>query len=81
MEDDNLLLYTDIKFQNDDISVTLKNIDLEMFKVLNDKLSIITNIIDYQWYMYGLYDIINLCGYNFTIVSKTKTKVELIRSN
>lgn len=81
MEKEEVMLYTDIKFQNDDMTVTLKNIDLEMISKLNNKSEILTNILYSQWYMYGLYDVIDVLGYKFILVSKTKTKVELVKGN
>ena len=81
MEKDEVMLYTDVKFQNDDMTVTLKNIDLEMVSKLSNKNEILTNILYSQWYLYGLYDVVDVYGYKFTMISKTKNKVELVKSN
>lgn len=78
---DDLLLYTDVTFKNDDMTVILKNVDLEMLCNFDDKVSILQDILYGKWYMSGLYDMVDILGYNFTIVSKTKTKVEMVRSN
>ena len=76
-----LLLYTDITFKNDDVTVILKNVDLEMLSRLNDKILILEDILFGKWYMHGVYDVVDVMGYKFVIVNKTKKKVEMIRAN
>lgn len=78
---DDILLYTDITFKNDDMAVILKNVDLDMLSNFDDKVGILQDILYGKWYMNGLYDMVDILGYNFTIVNKTKTKVEMVRSN
>jgi TRAP-type mannitol/chloroaromatic compound transport system permease small subunit len=46
-----------------------------------DNDDILKLILETKWYMYGIYDKCNVLGSEYTITSKTKKKIELVRSN
>lgn len=79
--EDEILSYVDIKLQSCGNTVTLKNIDLDMLSKFSDNNSVIDIVCKFEWYMYGVYDIVEIHGYKFIIVSKTKTKVDLVKNN
>jgi hypothetical protein len=62
-----------------DVEITIKNINIdELNKLTKDK---IIEIMMYKWYMYGVYDKCMILDEEYLITSKTKKKIELVRSN
>lgn len=75
---DEIPLYTTLIFIFDDITVTIKNLNIDELSLFTDKAEILDQFINIQWYMYGLYDDLLAFGLNCTILAKTKKKIDLM---
>lgn len=81
MSDEELKLIVNTNFILDnDVEVIIKNINISTLNKLNQD-EILRLILETKWYMYGNYDKIIVLNEEYIIVSKTKKKIELIRSN
>jgi Mlc titration factor MtfA (ptsG expression regulator) len=78
-EESKLVINTTFILDND-AEVTIKNINITTLNKLNNA-DILAIIQDTKWYLYGNYDKISLFSEEYLIVSKTKKKIELVRSN
>lgn len=75
-------LITNISFLIDEeIEITFKNIEIETLNKITKGGLIRTLMIETKWYMYGVYDKIEIDEVVYVIVSKTKRKIELLRIN
>lgn len=75
-------LITNISFLIDEeIEITFKNIEIETLNKITKGGLIRTLMIETKWYMYGVYDKIEIDEVVYVIVSKTKRKIELLRMN
>jgi TRAP-type mannitol/chloroaromatic compound transport system permease small subunit len=63
-----------------DVEITIKNINIETLNKLNNS-DILRLILETKWYMYGIYDKCTVLSAEYTITSKTKKKIELVRTN
>lgn len=81
MSDEELKLIVNTNFILDnDVEVIIKNINISTLNKLNQD-EILRLILETKWYMYGNYDKIIVLNEEYIIASKTKKKIELIRSN
>ena len=75
-------LITNISFLIDEkIENTFKNIEIETLNKITKGGLIRTLMIETKWYMYGVYDKIEIDEVVYVIISKTKRKIELVRMN
>ena len=79
-EIENKLIINTSFILDNEVEVTVRNIDINAFDELN-KEEIIRIILETKWYMYGNYDVINIFNNDYVILNKTKKKVELARYN
>lgn len=79
-EMENKLIINTSFILDNEVEVTVRNIDINEFDELN-KEEIIRIILETKWYMYGNYDVINIFNDDYVILNKTKKKVELARYN
>lgn len=80
MEDDSKLIINTSFMLDNDVEVTIKNINIEELSKLNKDI-ILDLILVTKWYMYGNYDTINILNSDYVIINKTKKKIELVRYN
>lgn len=75
-----ITIYTNLTFTNDDITVVVRNILLEELTLFTDKEKIIEWLMYYKWYLHGIYErvFIEEIGITVTILSRTKKKIELM---
>lgn len=80
MEDDEVKLIVNANFIIDnEIDLTIKNIDINTLNKLNK--DEIIKMLFFKWYLYGNYDKVTILNEEYTILNKTKKKVELVRTN
>jgi hypothetical protein len=82
MEDEEnykLVINTNFILDNE-VEVTIKNININTLIKLNNN-EILKLMMDTKWYMFGIYDKCIILEEEYTILNKTKKKVELVRSN
>jgi hypothetical protein len=80
MEDDEIKLIVNANFIIDnEIDLTIKNIDINTLNKLNK--DEIIKMLFFKWYVYGNYDKVTILDEEYTILNKTKKKVELVRTN
>jgi hypothetical protein len=80
MEDDEVKLIVNANFIIDnEIDLTIKNIDINTLNKLNK--DEIIKMLFFKWYVYGNYDKVTILDEEYTILNKTKKKVELVRTN
>jgi hypothetical protein len=80
MEDDEVKLIVNANFIIDnEIDLTIKNIDINTLNKLNK--DEIIKMLFFKWYVYGNYDKVVILDEEYTILNKTKKKVELVRTN
>lgn len=80
MEDDEVKLIVNVNFIIDnEIDLTIKNIDINTLNKLNK--DEIIKMLFFKWYVYGNYDKVTILDEEYTILNKTKKKVELVRTN
>jgi hypothetical protein len=60
-----------------ELSITIKNLDLELLQEISKEESIEV-ILANKYYMYGVYDKMDLLGNNCMILKSTKKSVELL---
>jgi hypothetical protein len=77
-EDYKLVINTSFILDND-VELTIKNINIDTLNKLNK--DGIIDLIMFKWYMYGNFDLIDINNEQYVIVSKTKKKIELVRYN
>lgn len=77
-EDYKLVVNTSFILDND-VELTIKNININTLNKLN-KDSII-DLIMFKWYLYTNYDIVKVLDEEYVIIGKTKKKIELVRYN
>lgn len=76
-------IYINVGFKIDD------DITFEFYNFPSDKLAQIGNreedisikLKEVKWYMYGLYDLVEIFEENWLITNKTKKKVTLVKGN
>lgn len=79
VEDCKLVVNTSFILDNE-VEITIKNININtLSKLTNDE--ILKLMMETKWYMYGNYDKCIILGEEYTILNKTKKKIELVRSN
>jgi len=62
---------------DNEITLIFRNVSLGFFAAINvQNINILFNS---KWYMYGVYDTLELIGEKYVITNKTKKKVELVR--
>ncbi|NFT08123.1 hypothetical protein FDF26_13825 [Clostridium botulinum] len=80
LEELNLIINTSFLI-NESLEISVKNIEIGTLNNLT-KLNILkTILLDVKWYMYGIYDKIQIEGINYIITNKTKKKIEIARYN
>lgn len=73
-------LIFDFTVSIEDITITFKNVDLEMFRSeVFTKEYICRTLVLFHWYNVGVYDKVDYEGYNFLITGITKKKITLMR--
>jgi hypothetical protein len=77
---ENKLIINTTFILDNEIEVTIKNINIEELSKLNNGV-ILELIMDTKWYMYGNYDVVQILNNSYVITNKTKKKIELIRYN
>jgi hypothetical protein len=79
--DEDIKLTVNVNFILDnEIEINIKNINIDTLNELN-KFGIVDMMMTTKWYMYGNYDKITILNEEYTILNKTKKKVDLVRSN
>jgi TRAP-type mannitol/chloroaromatic compound transport system permease small subunit len=78
-EDYKLVINTSFILDNE-VEITIKNININTLNKLNNN-EILKLMMETKWYMYGNYDKCIILSEEYTILNKTKKKVELVRSN
>ncbi|MDV3426682.1 MAG: hypothetical protein LIR50_05765 [Bacillota bacterium] len=62
---------------DNEVTLIFKNVSLNFFAAINiQNLDLLFNT---KFYMYGIYDTVELLNEKYVIVTKTKKKVELVR--
>jgi hypothetical protein len=79
-EGDSKLIINTTFILDSDVEITIKNINIDTLNKLNND-DILRLILETKWYMYGIYDKCNVLDAEYTITSKTKKKIELVRTN
>lgn len=79
VEDYKLVINTTFILDNE-VEITIKNININTLSKLNND-EILKLMMETKWYMYGNYDKCIILNEEYTILNKTKKKVELVRSN
>lgn len=80
LESVNLIINTSFLI-DDEMEITFRNISIETLNKMNKVDLIKILMIDTKWYMFGVYDKIVIQDVEYIIVSKTKKKIELVKSN
>jgi len=78
-EDYKLVINTSFILDNE-VEITIKNININTLNKLNNE-EILKLMMETKWYMFGIYDKCIILNEEYTILNKTKKKVELVRSN
>lgn len=73
-------VYTTLSFQNDDITITIKNLLLDELPLFTNKEIVVKSIMYYFWFTHGNYDSVFIKDTNIEVVilSRTKKKIELM---
>lgn len=74
---DEVEVYTTLMFSNDDIVITIKNVNLDMLELF-DKETIINEFMYKFWFVHGIYETVNILGIDFIILKRTKKNIELM---
>ena len=75
---DEVEIYTTLVFSNDDITITIKNVSLSMLELFTDKETIVRKFMYKMWFMHGVYEVVNVIGVDFVILTRTKKNIELM---
>lgn len=62
---------------DNEITLIFKNVSLGFFAAVN--IQNIDRLFNCKWYLYGIYDTLELLGEKYVITNKTKKKVEVVR--
>jgi hypothetical protein len=79
VEDYKLVINTSFILDNE-VEITIKNINIDTLNKLNND-EILKLMMETKWYMFGNYDKCIVLEEEYTILNKTKKKIELVRSN
>lgn len=62
---------------DNEITLIFKNVSLNFFTQVNIKT--LDHLFNNKWYMFGIYDTLEILSEKYVITNKTKKKIELIR--
>lgn len=77
MQNKNYITMSATFILDNEITLIFRNVSLTFFTAVN--IANINTLFNTKWYMYGVYDTLELLGEKYVITTKTKKKVELVR--
>ena len=77
---DEVILYTNLTISDEDVTITLRNVPLEIMDRFTNKKFVINDLFCTSWYMFCCYNdvVLELLEIKVKILVKTKKKIELL---